>query len=138
MMLSAVTTSLLASLISTTLAVPTSNYIDWKTFKATGVNLGGWLVQEAVIDPVFWAQYAGNATDEWGLCAHLATQCGPVLEKRYATFINPSDIDLLASSGVTILRIPTSYAAWVKVPAGTKSPISKPSQLMRLQSTTCI
>jgi aryl-phospho-beta-D-glucosidase BglC (GH1 family) len=116
MMLPALTTSLLASLISTTLAVPTTNYIDWKTYKATGVNLGGWLVQEAVIDPVFWAQYAGNATDEWGLCSHLNTQCGPVLEKRYATFITPSDIDLLASSGVTILRIPTTYAAWAKVP----------------------
>jgi aryl-phospho-beta-D-glucosidase BglC (GH1 family) len=109
-------TILFTTVLSGVFAVPTSGYIDWTTFKASGVNLGGWLVQEAVIDPVFWAQYAGNATDEWGLCAHLGSQCGPVLERRYATFIKPSDIDTLAAAGTTILRIPTSYAAWVNVP----------------------
>lgn len=72
--------------------------------------------QEANIDPAFWSQYAGNATDEWGFCAHLGSQCGPVLQRRYATFITPTDIDHLAAAGVTILRIPTTYAAWVKVP----------------------
>jgi aryl-phospho-beta-D-glucosidase BglC (GH1 family) len=97
-------------------AVPTASYVDWTTFKASGVNLGGWLEQEDVIDPVFWAEYGGNATDEWGLCAHLGSQCGPVLERRYATYIIPSDIDTLAAAGVAILRIPTTYAAWVKIP----------------------
>lgn len=29
------------------LAVPASQYVNWRTFKASGVNLGGWLVQEA-------------------------------------------------------------------------------------------
>lgn len=116
MMFSTLTASLLASLISTALAVPTASYVNWKTFKATGVNLGGWLEQESTIDSAFWAQYAGSATDEWGLCVNLGSQCGPVLERRYATFITTTDIDILASSGVTILRIPTTYAAWVKVP----------------------
>ncbi|KAF9880627.1 putative exo-beta-1, 3-glucanase [Colletotrichum karsti] len=91
-------------------------YVDWKTFKATGVNLGGWLVQEAVLDAPFWDEYGGNTTDEWGFCVRLGAQCGPVLERRYATFIRPADIDKLAKAGVTILRIPTNYAAWIKVP----------------------
>ncbi|KAK1634041.1 glycoside hydrolase superfamily [Colletotrichum phormii] len=96
------------------LAVPTSDFVNWKNFKANGVNLGGWLVQEAVIDAGFWGQYGGNTTDEWGL--RLGSQCGPVLERRYATYFKPADIDKLAKAGVTILRIPTNYAAWVKVP----------------------
>jgi aryl-phospho-beta-D-glucosidase BglC (GH1 family) len=39
-----------------------------------------------------------------------------VLERRYATWITTADIDRLAAAGVRILRIPTTYAAWVKVP----------------------
>jgi aryl-phospho-beta-D-glucosidase BglC (GH1 family) len=109
-----------STLLSTSLAGPfakrQASYIDWKTFKATGINLGGWLAQEAVIDPVFWSQNCGNTTDEWNCCARLGAQCGPVLERRYATFIKPADIDKLASSGINVLRIPTTYAAWVKVP----------------------
>ncbi|KAF4844095.1 putative glucan 1,3-beta-glucosidase A [Colletotrichum siamense] len=97
-------------------AIPSTSYVDWKTFKATGVNLGGWLVQEAVLDAGFWDTYGGNTTDEWGLCVRLGSQCGPVLERRYATFFRPSDIDKLAKAGVEILRIPTNYAAWIKVP----------------------
>jgi len=98
------------------IAVPSTSYVNWKTFKGTGLNLGGWLAQEAVIDPTWWAQYSGGAVDEWGLCANLGKQCGPVLERRYATYITPSDIDKYAAAGITILRIPTTYAAWVKVP----------------------
>lgn len=97
-------------------AVPSTKYINWKTFKGTGLNLGGWLVQEAVIDPTWWSQNSGGALDEWGLCAHLGSQCGPTLERRYATYITPNDIDKFAAAGITILRIPTTYAAWVKVP----------------------
>lgn len=98
------------------LAAPSSTYLNWKTFKAKGVNLGGWLHQEAVIDPAFWAQYGGTALDEWDLCVNLGARCGPVLEQRYATFIKPTDIDKLAAAGINVLRIPTGYNAWVKVP----------------------
>lgn len=93
-----------------------AKYVDWKTFKAYGVNLGGWLVQESTIDTTWWDTYSGGAADEWGLCENLGSQCGPVLEKRYATWITASDIDDAASAGVTLLRIPTTYAAWVKYP----------------------
>lgn len=90
--------------------------VDWKTFGGTGVNLGGWLVQESTIDTAFWNQYSGGAPDEWGMCANLGSQCGPVLERRYAKWITNADIDKLAGAGIKILRIPTTYAAWVRVP----------------------
>lgn len=107
---------LFAATVPKVLAVPTSNYVNWSTFHATGVNLGGWLVQEDTIDSAFWSKYGGNATDEWTLCANLGSQCGPVLERRYSTFITTSNIDTLAGAGVNILRIPTTYAAWLEVP----------------------
>ncbi|KAF5011903.1 hypothetical protein FDECE_2036 [Fusarium decemcellulare] len=97
-------------------AAPASSYVDWKTFKANGVNLGGWLHQEAVIDPVFWGQYGGNTPDEWDFCARLGSRCGPILEQRYASYITTKDIDKLAAAGINVLRIPTGYNAWVKVP----------------------
>lgn len=93
-----------------------SGFVNWTTFKANGVNLGAWLEQEQVLDPGFWNTYAPNATDEWTFCQTLGSQCGPVLEQRYATFINTTTIDKLASVGINTLRIPTTYAAWVKVP----------------------
>ncbi|KAF7674870.1 glycoside hydrolase [Alternaria burnsii] len=46
----------------------------------------------------------------------IGSKCGPVLERHYAPFITPTDIDKLATAGVNILRIPTTYAAWIKVP----------------------
>ncbi|KAL4890518.1 glycoside hydrolase superfamily [Aspergillus ambiguus] len=111
-------------------AAPTE-YLNWTTFDAVGVNLGGWLHQESTIDTTWWAQYSGGAPDEWGMCANLGSQCGPVLERRYATWITPSDIDKLAAAGVNVLRIPTTYAAWVKVPG---SPLYQGNQLSFLSS----
>ncbi|OGM44138.1 beta-1 [Aspergillus bombycis] len=107
--------------LSAALAVPhprvhSPEYVNWTTFKANGVNLGGWLVQESTIDSQFWGTYSGGADDEWGLCEHLGSRCGPVLEHRYATYITKSDIDKLANVGVEVLRIPTTYAAWIKLP----------------------
>lgn len=92
------------------------NYLDWTTFNAVGANLGGWLVQESTIDTTWWARYSGGAEDEWGLCAYQGSLCGPVLERRYATWITTADIDILGAAGVNVLRIPTTYAAWVEVP----------------------
>ncbi|KAH8201598.1 hypothetical protein TruAng_004204 [Truncatella angustata] len=91
-------------------------YVNWKTFNATGANLGAWLVQERSLDTPFWNRYGGDASDEWGLCIKLGASCGPVLEQRYTTFINTSTIDELARINVNVLRIPTHYAAWIKVP----------------------
>ncbi|KAL1586653.1 hypothetical protein WHR41_04650 [Cladosporium halotolerans] len=92
-------------------------YVDWKTFKANGANLGGWLAKEKSHDP-FWFESVGgpDVPDEWTLCQNLGSQCGPVLEARYSSFLNTSTIDQLASVGINTLRIPTTYAAWIKVP----------------------
>jgi len=46
----------------------------------------------------------------------LGNKCGPTLEARYASFLNTTTIDQLASVGVNTLRIPTTYQAWVNVP----------------------
>ncbi|KAH9905490.1 glycoside hydrolase superfamily [Xylariomycetidae sp. FL2044] len=94
-------------------------FVNWKTFKANGANLGGWLEKEKSHDPVWWdglGDAAAATSDEWDLCAALGDQCGPILEDRYASYINTSTIDQLGSVGVNTLRIPTTYAAWVKVP----------------------
>ncbi|KAK5110127.1 hypothetical protein LTR62_006261 [Meristemomyces frigidus] len=92
------------------------NFIDWKTYKSNGANLGGWLEKEKTHDPIWWDQHAPDANDEWTFCQMLGPKCGPVLEARYTSFLNTSTIDQLASVGVNTLRIPTTYAAWVKVP----------------------
>lgn len=104
------------SAVSTVFTAPSPTYVNWKTFKSNGANLGAWLVQEESLDTGFWEKYGGNATDEWGLCVNLGPQCGPVLEQRYASFITTATIDKLAKAGFSSLRIPTHYAAWIKVP----------------------
>ena len=93
------------------------NFVNWTTFKANGANLGGWLEKEQTHDPIWWSSVGGDgAPDEWTLCQTLGSKCGPALEARYASFLNTSTIDQLASVGVNTLRIPTTYAAWVSVP----------------------
>ena len=91
-------------------------YVDWRKFKANGVNLGGWLVQESTIDTTWWSKYSGGAPDEWTICKNLGSRCGPLLEKRYSSWITTSDIDKIASAGITLIRIPTTYAAWIHYP----------------------
>ncbi|KAL4889836.1 putative cellulase [Aspergillus ambiguus] len=107
---------ILATLLQSCFTLIAAKYVDWNTYKANGVNLGGWLCQESTIDTAWWAKYSKGATDEWNLCVKQGSQCGPILERRYATFITHADIDKLAGAGVNTLRIPTTYAAWIKVP----------------------
>jgi glucan 1,3-beta-glucosidase len=111
-----------------------SNFVDWKTFKANGANLGGWLEKERTHDPIWWEEVGGgDAPDEWTLCMNLGNKCGPVLEERYASFLNTTTIDQLASVGVNTLRIPTTYAAWVSVPG---SQLYKGNQQQYLRAIT--
>ena len=64
-----------------------AQYIDWKTYKANGVNLGAWLEQEKDYDYAWWNKYSPTTFDEWNFCKELGSRCGPVLEARYAAFI---------------------------------------------------
>ncbi|KAI9170563.1 amino acid permease [Paramyrothecium foliicola] len=101
---------------ATVVTAQSNNYLDWRNFKAYGVNVGGWLHQEQVIDPRWWNSNANGTTDEWDFCEALGNRCGAVLEQRYASYITTADIDILANAGVNVLRIPTGYNAWVSVP----------------------
>ena len=97
--------------------IPDVKFLNWTTYEANGVNLGGWLAKEKTHDPIWWNAIGGaDAEDEWTLCKILGSKCGPTLESRYASFINNATIDKLASVGVNTLRIPTTYAAWIRVP----------------------
>jgi aryl-phospho-beta-D-glucosidase BglC (GH1 family) len=111
-----------------------NDYMNWKTFKANGANLGGWLEKEQTHDPVWWNEVGGEGVpDEWSLCQKLGSQCGPVFEARYASFLNTSSIDKLASVGVNTLRIPLTYAPFVKVPG---SQLYRGNQLKYLKTIT--
>ncbi|KAL2110438.1 hypothetical protein VUR80DRAFT_1153 [Thermomyces stellatus] len=92
------------------------DYLDWSSFDVMGVNLGGWLHQEQNIDPGWWDQHAPGTVDEWDFCVALGSNCGSVLEKRYATYITTKDIDTLAEAGINVIRVPLGYNAWVEVP----------------------
>ncbi|KAF2085893.1 glycoside hydrolase family 5 protein [Saccharata proteae CBS 121410] len=110
----------------------TSKFIDWTTYKANGANIGAWLEQEKVHDPDWWNEHAPDAEDEWTFCETLGSKCGPVLEERYATWINTSTIDKLAAVGVNTLRIPTTYAAWVSVPGSQLYHGNQQTHLMKI------
>ncbi|KAH8644972.1 hypothetical protein IG631_02436 [Alternaria alternata] len=95
------------------------NFINWKTFKANGANLGGWLEKEQTHDPIWWSEVGGDgAPDEWTLCQNLGSKCASVFEERYASFINTTTIDQLANVGVNTLRIPLTYAAFIEAVDG--------------------
>lgn len=128
-------------------------WTDWKTYKAkNGVNLGGWLELERVFYPEWWDSVAPDAADEWTLCESLGAECSRVLENHYATYITTSDIDKVAAvgefltrfyretaslivwpTGVEILRIPVTYAAFIEVPG---SQLYHGSQLAYLREIT--
>lgn len=77
---------------------------------------GGWLEIETSITPNIWIDGGANVTDEWTFCENVGKQrCGQVLEEHYRTFITTDTIDKLATVDVNIVRIPTTYAAWVNV-----------------------
>ncbi|GAB7362332.1 hypothetical protein MBLNU230_g2347t1 [Neophaeotheca triangularis] len=91
-------------------------FLNWRTYKSNGANLGGWLAREKTHDPDWFNSLDPTAPDEWTLCANLGDQCGPAFEARYASFLNTTTVDDLAAVGVNTLRITTTYAAWIKVP----------------------
>ncbi|KAH9908438.1 glycoside hydrolase superfamily [Xylariomycetidae sp. FL2044] len=99
-----------------------AEFLDWKTFKANGANLGSWLAKEKTHDPVLWERAGklgdgiADTPDEWHLCEALGSHCAVVFEARYHDFLNTTTIDDLAAVGVNLLRITTTYAAWIDVP----------------------
>jgi glucan 1,3-beta-glucosidase len=52
-----------------------SGFVNWKTFKANGANLGGWLEKEQTHDPIWWSSVGGDsAPDEWILSQNLSSK----------------------------------------------------------------
>ncbi|KAH8653879.1 glycoside hydrolase superfamily [Xylariales sp. PMI_506] len=94
----------------------TEVFTDWKTFKAHGVNMGGWLLQEKGLQPSFFEDNGASAAiDESSFCAVLGScKCGRLLEERYATFYTTDDIDMFAEYGINLLRIPVGYWAFME------------------------
>lgn len=92
------------------------SFMNWKSFKANGVTLSGWLVQDKSLDLNWWNKYGSDCDDEWSLTAKLGANAGAVLEARYASYITTQYIDSLAAAGINLLRIPTHYSAWISVP----------------------
>ncbi|CAG5144458.1 uncharacterized protein ALTATR162_LOCUS1550 [Alternaria atra] len=90
------------------------NFINRKTFKANGANLGGWLEKEQTHGPSL-------------------NKCASVFEERYASFINTTTIDELANVGVNTLRIPLTYAAFIEIPG---SQLHHGNQLKLLKTIT--
>lgn len=76
------------------------DFTNWNTFKANGVNLGGWFEVETSNNPEFFEQWGPDAPDEWTLCGNLGPiKCAIAFEQRYATFVTTADIDKLAAVG---------------------------------------
>lgn len=40
-------------------------YLDWKTYKSNGVNLGAWMEIEQNYDLDWWSENVGSFPDEW-------------------------------------------------------------------------
>ncbi|KAI1864409.1 uncharacterized protein JN550_008966 [Neoarthrinium moseri] len=97
-----------------------ANFENWRTFKANGVNLGGWLVQEKGMEPSFFNDNgASAANDENAFCKILgAERCGELLETRYKNFFKKRDIDRFAAYGVNLLRVPVGYWAFMDAADG--------------------
>jgi Tfp pilus assembly protein PilV len=97
---STIVSSSTVSATSIPTGLSTGDYTNWSVFKGNGVNFGAWLEQEKNLSPTLFSAVP-DATDEWTLCEALGSECGPILEDRYATFITTADIDKLAIVGKT-------------------------------------
>ncbi|KAJ9090788.1 hypothetical protein QFC21_007168 [Naganishia friedmannii] len=115
----------------------TKNYTEfegWNTFKGYGSNLGTWLEIEVTNTPNIFLDAGYNVTDEWTFCREAGFEyCGQVLENHYATYYTTADIDKIATVGVNVIRIPTTYAAWIEVPG---SFLYRGNQLKYLRNVT--
>ncbi|KAH7130190.1 putative cellulase [Dendryphion nanum] len=96
--------------------IPESGYLDWRNFKANGVNLGSWFCLETFMVPKLFAEHGNGASDEWSFCQNEGVAATKVLDAHYKTFFTKQDIDTLAAHGVNVLRIPFIYSAWIQVP----------------------
>ncbi|KAF2010388.1 glycoside hydrolase family 5 protein [Aaosphaeria arxii CBS 175.79] len=91
-------------------------YLNWRDFKANGVNLGSWFCLETFMVPKLFAEHGNGAQDEWTFCQNEGVAATKVLDTHYKKFFTKQDIDVLAANGINVLRIPFIYSAWIEVP----------------------
>ncbi|KAL3444315.1 glycoside hydrolase superfamily [Aspergillus insuetus] len=127
--------ALLPALSAITAAV---EYIDWSTYKANGVNLGGWLVQELFIDPP-GGQQIRNAQLPPTNGHFVQTSAAPVVVSSSNGTLHGSQhmTRQIARSQRKYLADPTNYAAWVEVP-GSKLYSGKQVDYLRKIATYAI
>lgn len=79
------------------------NYVDWRTFEATGVNLGSWFYLDTSMVPKFFEQH-GNTHDEWTTCEKFgAVRARPWMSIRRPG--SPKRTSTHSQPAVSILRI---------------------------------
>eukprot|EP01123_Difflugia_compressa_P004240 TRINITY_DN15605_c0_g1_i1.p1 TRINITY_DN15605_c0_g1~~TRINITY_DN15605_c0_g1_i1.p1 ORF type:complete len:386 (-),score=53.15 TRINITY_DN15605_c0_g1_i1:90-1226(-) len=78
-----------------------------------GMNIGGWLVLEYWIRPsLFNDNGVTSNVGEWGFCEQLGSnKASQVLNSHWDSWVSYSDLQQLASNGITHLRIPVGY--WI-------------------------
>ena len=129
--LASLTESAIKNLVTKPFSVP-AKFQGWKTYKANGVNLGGWLTLEKGLDPAFFNNNGASAAiDEDSFCQVLGKfRCGLLLEQRYRTYFTTQDIDKFASFDVNTLRIPVGY--WAFMPSSPGNHYYTGGQLLAL------
>lgn len=99
-----------------------------------GINLGGWLVLESWITTTLYQQNnVPEGNGEYQFCTIVGSpeQCCNVLIPHWDTWVNQSDIQTLASSGITHVRIPIGY--WLLGNLLTDEPYCTGPQIYYLQ-----
>jgi len=78
-----------------------------------GMNIGGWLVLESWIKPSLYNNNGvAGGLGEWGFCQKLGqAKAKQVLTAHWDTWVTQSDLQKLASHGITHLRVPVGY--WI-------------------------
>jgi len=98
--------------------------------KVRGVNLGGWLLLEPWITPVFFEEVNigdnfDKIVDEWTHAELLDRET--YLQRmvtHWDTFVNEEDFAKLAAAGVSHVRIPVSYWYWQVDPSEPFPPVN--------------
>ncbi|SCV71498.1 BQ2448_3086 [Microbotryum intermedium] len=92
---------------------------DWSQDKSIGMCLGNWLILERWMNEDWFIQVAGNSSlDEWTLSQVLGDKLPSVMQEHYNTWITESDFDIMAQSGVNLIRIPTGFWAFIPTVSG--------------------
>jgi glucan 1,3-beta-glucosidase len=84
-----------------------------------GVNLGGWMVLESWIYPLWWVGVTNGTVPggvgEYQFCGIVGkARCTEILTTHWDTWYTFSDMQTLASAGITHVRIPIGY--WIAGP----------------------